>query len=98
MKAAVYYRNSDVRIEERPLPAIGPGEALVKVMAAGICGTDVLEWYRVKAAPVVLGHENAGVVEESKAADWKKGDRVIVSHHVPCNACKACTSGHHAAC
>ena len=98
MKAAVYYRNSDVRIEERPLPAIGPGEALVKVMAAGICGSDVLEWYRVKAAPVVLGHENAGVVEESKAADWKKGDRVIVSHHVPCNACKACTSGHHAAC
>ena len=55
-RAAVYYRNSDVRIEERPVPKIGPGELLVKIRASGICGSDVLEWYRIKKAPIVLGH------------------------------------------
>ena len=44
MKVAVYYNNHDVRIEERPVPRIGPGELLVKVMASGICGSDVMEW------------------------------------------------------
>ncbi|HDH28939.1 MAG TPA: alcohol dehydrogenase, partial [Euryarchaeota archaeon] len=57
MKVAVYYTNSDVRIEEMPKPEIGEGELLVKVMASGICGSDVMEWYRVKKAPLVLGHE-----------------------------------------
>ena len=51
MRVAVYYRNDDVRIEERPIPSIGPGELLVKVIASGICGSDVMEWYRVKKAP-----------------------------------------------
>ena len=59
MRVAVYYNNSDVRLEEMPKPEIGPGEVLVKVVASGICGTDVLEWYRVKKAPKVLGHEIA---------------------------------------
>ncbi len=98
MKAAVYYRNSDVRIEERPKPAIADGEVLVRVEACGICGTDVLEWYRVPKAPLVLGHELAGTVEESRAADWKSGDRVVVSHHAPCGSCRACAGGHEAAC
>ncbi len=51
MRAAVYYNNNDVRLEERPVPAIGPGEALVHIKASGICGSDVLEWYRVPKAP-----------------------------------------------
>ena len=41
-RAAVYYRNADVRIEERPVPEIGPGDVLVKILASGICGSDVL--------------------------------------------------------
>ena len=64
MKAAVYYSNRDVRIEDMPKPKAGPGEVLFKVMACGICGSDVLEWYRIKKAPRVLGHEAVGVIEE----------------------------------
>jgi L-iditol 2-dehydrogenase len=92
VKVAVYYSNSDVRIEERPRPEIGPGEILLKVKASGICGSDVLEWYRIKKAPLVLGHEIAGDVVEAGegVARWRPGDRVAVSHHVPCNICRYC--------
>ena len=61
---AVYYNNHDVRIEEVPIPQIGEDEALFKVMASGICGSDVIEWYRVPKAPKVLGHEATGVIEK----------------------------------
>jgi L-iditol 2-dehydrogenase len=100
MRAGVYYRNDDVRVEEVARPSIGPREILVKVAAAGICGSDVLEWYRLKKAPLVLGHEIAGVVEEvgEDVAAWRRGDRVFVSHHVPCNTCRDCLSGAHTAC
>jgi L-iditol 2-dehydrogenase len=96
----MYYNNNDVRLEEMPAPKIGPGELLVKVMAAGICGSDVLEWYRVKTAPRVLGHEIAGeVVQVGKdVRQYRVGDRVFVSHHIPCNTCKYCQAGHHTAC
>ena len=100
MRAAVYYNNKDVRIEERPVPAINDDELLVKVMASGICGTDVMEWYRIKKAPIVLGHEMSGVVEKSgkNVKSFKPGDRVFVSHHVPCMKCHYCMNGHHTAC
>ncbi len=100
MRVAVYYNNSDVRIEETPVPEINAGELLVKVMASGICGSDVMEWYRVKKAPIVLGHEIAGeIVETGKdVKKYKKGDRVFVSHHVPCNTCRYCINGYHTAC
>ncbi len=92
MKAAVYYNNSDVRIEDRPKPTIGPGEILVKVRASGVCGSDVMEWYRVKRAPLVLGHEIAGDIVEvgEGVTEHKVGARVAVSHHVPCNTCRYC--------
>ena len=98
MKVAVYYNNKDIRIEERPTPKIHEGEILVKVRASGICGTDVMEWYRIKKAPRVLGHEIAGDVVESKSSRFKVGDKVFVSHHVPCNQCKYCKEGNHTAC
>ena len=98
MKVATYYRNSDVRIEEMQKPFIDNKELLVKVIASGICGTDVLEWYRIKKAPLVLGHEVSGIVEESKNDLFEKGDRIFVTHHVPCNVCKYCLEGHHTAC
>jgi L-iditol 2-dehydrogenase len=100
MRVAMYYSNTDVRLEEIPIPRIGPDELLVKVVASGICGSDVLEWYRLPKAPLVLGHEIAGdVVEVGDAiTQWKKGDRVFVSHHVPCNMCRYCVSGHHSTC
>ncbi len=63
MRAAMYYNNYDIRIEEMPLPKIGPGELLIRVEASGICGSDVMEWYRIGRTPLVLGHEIAGVVQ-----------------------------------
>jgi len=98
VRVAVYYNNRDVRLEERPKPQIGPGEVLVEVFASGICGTDAMEWYRVKKAPRILGHEIAGKIIESKSKKYKIGQRVFVSHHVPCNKCKYCLADNHTAC
>ncbi len=100
MRVAMYYNNKDVRLEELPIPNIGPDELLVKVLASGICGSDVMEWYRIKKAPLVLGHEIAGeIVQVGKnVARYKTGDRVFVSHHIPCNTCHYCLNGHHTVC
>ena len=100
MRAAVYYNNKDIRIEEMPVPKIGGKEMLVKVMASGVCGSDVMEWYRVKKAPLVLGHEIAGEIVETGAAvdTFRVGQRVFVSHHVPCNECRYCKAGYHTVC
>lgn len=98
MRVAKYYNNSDIRLEEMPVPGIGPGEILVKVIASGICGTDVMEWYRIKKAPRILGHEIAGEIVETQTDKYKTGQRVFVSHHVPCHDCKYCRDGNHTAC
>ena len=100
MRVAMYYNNNDVRLEEMPTPKIGRGELLIKVWASGICGSDVLEWYRIHKAPLVLGHEIAGeIVAVGKGVGrYKEGDRVTAAHHVPCNTCHYCLSGHHTAC
>jgi L-iditol 2-dehydrogenase len=98
--AAVYYNNHDVRVQEIPKPEIADAEVLLKVMASGICGSDVTEWYRVPKAPRILGHEATGVIEKvgKAVAQYHVGDRVFVSHHVPCGKCRYCQSGHHTAC
>ncbi|MDP3731825.1 MAG: alcohol dehydrogenase catalytic domain-containing protein, partial [Candidatus Omnitrophota bacterium] len=62
MRVAMYYSNRDIRIEEMPKPKIGPGELLIRVEASGICGSDVMEWYRINRTLLVLGHEIAGTV------------------------------------
>jgi L-iditol 2-dehydrogenase len=100
MRVAVYHNNSDIRIEERPRPTAGPGECVVRIRASGICGSDVMEWYRVPKAPIVLGHEVAGdIVEVGEGVTWLSvGERVVVSHHVPCNTCRYCLSGDQTAC
>lgn len=98
MLVAKYYNNKDIRLEDIPKPKIGQGEILVKVVASGICGTDVMEWYRIKKAPRILGHEIAGIIVESDSEKYKTGERVFVSHHVACNNCPYCLSGNHTAC
>ncbi len=100
MKVAVYYRNDDVRVEKVAIPKIGDSEILIKVKASGICGSDVMEWYRIKKAPVVLGHEVTGEIVEvgKKVEGYKIGERVFASHHVPCDTCHYCLAGHHTAC
>jgi len=100
LRVATYYSNKDIRIEDRPVPAIGQDELLVRVQACGICGSDVMEWYRLHKVPLVLGHELAGDVAEAggKVSRFRKGDRVAIAHHVPCNTCHYCLSGHQTAC
>jgi L-iditol 2-dehydrogenase len=99
MRAAVLYDVEDLRIEERPVPAIGEGELLVRVQASGICSGDVMPWYIRRKAPLVLGHEPAGVVAEAGAgAAFAPGDRVFVHHHAPCFTCEACARGDHVQC
>lgn len=98
MKVAVYYNGLDIRIEERPKPKISEGEILVEMKACGICGSDLMEWYRIKKSPRILGHEMAGIIVESKTDKFSIGQRVFVSHHVPCNKCKYCLEGNHTAC
>lgn len=100
MRVAMYYNNRDVRLEEMPVPAVNPGELLVRVRASGICGTDVMEWYRIQKAPLVLGHEIAGEIASvgEGVENYRTGDRVFVSHHVPCMSCRYCLAGHHSVC
>jgi L-iditol 2-dehydrogenase len=96
----MYYNNQDIRLEDLPKPQIRSGELLVCIEASGICGSDVMEWYRAGKAPCVLGHEIGGwVVEVGKGVkNYKVGDRISASHHVPCNTCHYCLRGHHTAC
>lgn len=100
MRVAMYYSNKDIRLEEMPVPEVKPGEVLVRIMSSGICGSDVMEWYRVGKGSLVLGHEIAGEIAEvgEGVTQYKKGDRVSASHHVPCNTCHYCLSGHHTVC
>ncbi len=100
MRVARWYNNRDVRVEAMPVPEIGTGELLVRVEASGICGSDVMEWYRLDRAPLVLGHEIGGqivAVGEGVTA-YKEGERVTAAHHVPCNTCHYCLNGHHTVC
>lgn len=100
MRVLMYYANADVRVQEMDVPKIGEGELLVKVLASGICGSDVMEWYRRDKVPLVLGHEVAGEVVEigSRVEKFRVGDRVAVTHHVPCNTCHYCLKGNHTMC
>ncbi len=100
MKCAMYYNNRDIRLEEIPVPEIEEDELLVEMHACGICGSDVLEWYRIKKAPLVLGHEMTGQIVKvgKKVTKYNVGDRIFVSHHVPCTTCHYCLNGHYTVC
>ena len=100
MRVAMYYNNRDVRPQEMPVPQIGAGELLIRTRASGICGSDLMEWYRIKKAPLVLGHEITGEVVEVGVGiqHFKIDDRVFSSHHVPCGKCRYCVAGHQSVC
>ena len=100
MRVLMYYSNADVRIEEMPIPTPRQGELLMKVVASGICGSDVMEWYRRDKVPLVLGHEVAGdVVAVGEGVNqFTPGDRIAATHHVPCNTCRYCLKGHETVC
>ena len=100
MNVAEYYSNSDIRIKRISRPLIKEKEILVKMQACGICGTDVMEWYRKSSVPKVLGHEMSGTIVEigNQVKGFKVSDRVFVSHHVPCFGCYYCDKEQYSAC
>lgn len=106
MKAAVMRNTREIQIEEYPVPQIGPDEVLVKVMAVGICGSD-LHYYShgrigkyVVDKPFILGHECAGDIAAlgSNVKRFQVGDRVAVEPGVTCGSCDACKEGRYNLC
>jgi|HubBroStandDraft_1064217.scaffolds.fasta_scaffold13645_7 L-iditol 2-dehydrogenase len=93
MRAVVYRGINDMRIEEVPVPRIGPGELLVKIATCGICGTDLKKIHMGShSAPRIFGHEMAGTVVAigEGVTGFAVGDRVMSFHHVPCGECYYC--------
>jgi L-iditol 2-dehydrogenase len=100
VKAALVRSPGDVAVVDMDSPVPGPGEIVVAMRAVGICGSDTTPWYVAAKAPVVLGHEPAGVVAETGAlvTAFRPGDRVVVHHHAACGACRACRAGEDVMC
>ena len=101
MRAAFLHGARDIRLGEQPKPEVGPGEALVRVRAVGICGTDI-HYYRdghvgptKVVEPLVLGHEFAGEVEAVGPGvhEVQVGDRVAVEPSISCGRCEHCLAG-----
>mgnify|MGYP001202136883 FL=1 len=100
MKSAVFYGRHDLRVEERPIPEVGPQDVLIQVKACGVCGTDVHIFEGDKGAaevtpPTILGHEFSGIVVKTgdSVKRWKPGDRVCIDPNSYCGACTPCRSG-----
>jgi len=98
MRAAVWYGGKDIRIEDLPRPAVAAKEVLIRVKAAGICGSELHAYEGLskrRTPPLVMGHEFSGVVEEvgERATGLTPGDRVAMQPVVPCGACEQCLSG-----
>lgn len=100
MKVAKLYSFNDIRIEDIPIPEVGPKDALIKTKACGICSGDVMRWYIEKKAPLVLGHEPAGEIVDvgKEVSSFKRGDRVFTHHHAPCFQCRFCKRGDYVQC
>ena len=95
MKAVRVDADGSVSVVEMPTPRIGPGEALLRTRVAGICGSDLIDWYVRMKAGTILGHEIAGEIVEvgPGVAPFSPGDRVVPHHHAPCLECQACRAG-----
>ncbi len=100
MRAArLHAEMSGLRLEEMPKPVPGPGEVLIAIAAAGLCGTDLhIAWERslpVPVTPITLGHEGAGIVAAlgPEVSGWSQGDRVTLHPSIPCGTCRSCRAG-----
>ena len=101
MKAAVFYGEQDIRIEEVEDPVPGPGEVLLQPFYCGICGTDLGAWnHGMYAGGVVMGHEFSAEVSDigPGVTEWKKGDRVVANSIIPCKKCRFCHEGRYSLC
>ena len=101
MLAAVFESNQGLVLTEREIPSIGPDEALLRVEACGICGTDLRILHtghrRLDAnTPRILGHELSGTIVEvgSKVRGLERDTRVAVAPNMGCGQCDLCVSGY----
>lgn len=102
MMAAVFVKPGKIELQEKPVPTVGPTDALVKITTTTICGTDVhilKGEYPVKPG-LTIGHEPVGVIAELGAAvtGYAVGQRVIAGAITPCGQCHPCLDGHQAQC
>jgi L-iditol 2-dehydrogenase len=95
MKALAIKGGSTVELRDVPVPTIGDSELLVRMRTCGICGTDIEKMHGEHVTPPILGHEVAGEIEQVGAhvEGFKKGDRIVVHHHVSCRSCLYCKNG-----
>lgn len=96
MKAVVYHGQMDVRIEDLSVPVCGEGELLVKVDACAVCGSDMKAYISGNPRmmpPIVMGHEFAGAIVETKTSGFKIGQRVVMATSVSCGTCAYCLKG-----
>lgn len=102
MKAVRMYKVKDLRLEIVDIPTIKANEVLVKVMAVGICGSDIprINHFGAHVSPIIPGHEFAGEIVELGAdvSNAKIGDRVTVAPLIPCYSCKYCELGEYSLC
>lgn len=101
MKAAVFYGEHDIRIEELEDPVPSEGEVLLSPRYCGICGSDVDAWNRgMYAEGVVIGHEFSAEIVECGAgvSQWNPGDNVVVNSIIPCRNCRFCSEGKYSLC
>jgi (R,R)-butanediol dehydrogenase/meso-butanediol dehydrogenase/diacetyl reductase len=114
MKAAVWYGKEDIRIEDYPVPKVGPGQVKVRIMQCGVCGSDLHEYFSgpfiipskphpltgKSGGPLILGHEfSAEIVELGEGVSrFSIGDRVTANPLLYCGNCYYCRRGEHIMC
>lgn len=102
MKATVFARPGKIELREKPIPKVGPTDALIRVTTTTICGTDVhiLKGEYPVVPGLTIGHEPVGVIAElgSAVSGYEVGQRVIVGAITPCGQCSPCLDGHHSQC
>jgi L-iditol 2-dehydrogenase len=102
MRAIVLHSPGDIRLEERPDPAVEPGHVVVRVASVGVCGSD-LPRMLVKGAwkmPLITGHEFAGHISAigEGVEGWAKGELVAIAPLLPCRRCNQCLTGNFSRC
>ena len=102
MKAAVFVEAGKIELQERPIPTIGPTDALLRVTTTTICGTDVhiLKGEYPVTPGRIVGHEPVGIIASlgDAVTGYQVGQRVIAGAITPCGQCETCLDGHSSQC
>lgn len=101
MRGVVFIGNRELRTQEFPDPSPGPGEAVIRIRASGLCGTDLHAYRSGNPSQMISGHEPCGVIAElgrGAPSGLKLGDRVMVHHYRGCGVCENCAMGYEQLC